>query len=195
MRSRKALGILGLLSLVAVSGCAGPPDVQYGPVTAASVASKGAVGLTVSDDRSSEHGRGAAQIGQVRGGFGIPQGVDDKKPDVIVKTVTDATTDALRKSAIGVQADGPKKLVAKVKDFWFDGMLAYASTVTVEYQLTDASGKELWKAEVQGKAGDSMMNSSPKAIAEALLPKALADMATHASEQFNSPAFQQALAQ
>jgi hypothetical protein len=193
MRSRKALGILGLLSLLAVTGC-GLPDVQYGPATAANVASKSSVGLTVSDDRSEEHGRGAAQIGQVRGGFGIPNAVKDKKPDVIVKTVTDATTDALHKSAVGVQSDGAKKLVAKVKDFWFDGMLGFAANVTVEYQLTDASGKELWKAEVVGKAGDSMMNSSAKEVAETLLPKALADLAAHASEQFNSPAFQQALA-
>ncbi|HVY25406.1 MAG TPA: hypothetical protein VHB79_02600 [Polyangiaceae bacterium] len=193
MRSRKALGIVGLLSLIALNGC-GPPDVQYGPATAANAATKSSVGLSVSDDRSSEHGRGAAQIGQVRGGFGIPQGVDDKKPDVIVKTVTDATTDALHKSAVGVQSGGPKKLVAKVKEFWFDGFMGFQATVTVAYQLTDATGKELWKAEVTGKAGDSMMNSSAKEVAETLLPKALADMATHASEQFNTPAFQQALA-
>jgi hypothetical protein len=85
-------------------------------------------------------------------------------------------------------------VVASVKEFWFDGMMGYVATVTVTYQLTDASGKELWAADVTGKAGDSMMFSNPKEIAETLFTKALADLATKAAEQFNSPAFQQAVA-
>jgi len=194
MRSQKALGIVGLLALLTLGACAGPPDVQYAPATPASATTKAAVGLTVSDQRTEEHGRGNPQIGQVRSSLKIPHGVDDKKADVVVKTVTDATTDALRKSAVGVQGDGAKKLVASVKEFWFDGYMGFTATVTVDYQLTDGSGKELWKAEVVGKAADSMMASNPKEIAETLFGKALADMASHASEQFNTPAFQQALA-
>lgn len=192
--SRNVLGIIGVVGLCALSGCASPPDVQYGPATAANVATKSSVALTVSDKRTSEHGAGGPQVGQLRGSLGIPHGVEDKKGDVVVKTVTDATTDALHKATVGVQAGGGKTLVATVKEFWFDGMMGYAGTITVTYQLNDASGKTLWSADVSGKAGDSAMFSSPKEIAENILGKALTDLAAHASEQFNTPAFQQALA-
>lgn len=195
MLVQKAVGILGFVALVGLGGCASPPDVQYTPTTAAGVATKASVGLTVNDKRSEEKGGGTAQLGQTRSGLGIPSGVDDKKPDVVVKTVTAATEDALHKSAVGVQKGGPKNLVATVKDYWFDGYMGYAATVTVVYQLNDASGKQLWTAEVVGKAGDSGMFTNPNRMAENLFNRALAELSVHASEQFATPAFQQALAQ
>lgn len=193
MHSKNSLGMFAVVATLALSGCVGAPDVQYQPSTAANAATKASVGLNVTDKRSAEHRGNGAQIGQIRGSFGIPHGVDDKKSDVAVKTVTDATTDALRKSAVGVQ-NGNKTLVAAVKEFWFDGFMGFAATVTVSYQLTDASGKVLWSADVTGKAGDSAMFSNAKEVAEMLLPRALADLASKAGEQFNTPAFQQALA-
>ena len=60
--------------------------------------------------------------------------------------------------------------------------------------IDDASGKTLWSAEVTGKAGDSAMWSNAKQVAENILGKALTALATHANEQFSTPAFQQALA-
>lgn len=195
MLMRKAVGVLGFVALVALGGCAAPPDVQFTPTTAASVATKASVGLTVVDKRSEDKGGGSPQVGQTRSGLGIPNGVEDKKSDVVVKTVTDATEDALHKSAVGVQKGGPKTLVATVKDFWFDGYVGYAATVTVSYQLNDASGKQLWTAEVVGKAGDSGAFTHPNRMAEDIFKRALAELSAHASEQFATPAFQQALAQ
>lgn len=195
MLMRNAVGLLGLVALVGLGGCTPPPDIQYAPTTAASVATKASVGLSVLDKRSEDKGGGTSQMGQVRSGIGIPHGVEDKKPDVVVKTVTDATTDALHKSAVGVQKGGPKTLVATVKEYWFDGYMGYSATVTVSYQLNDAAGKQLWAAEVVGKAGDTNAFTHANRMAENIFAKALAELATKASEQFASPAFQQALAQ
>ena len=62
-------------------------------------------------------------------------------------------------------------------------------------QRIDAAGKQLWTAEVVGKAGDTNAFTHANRMAENIFAKALAELATKASEQFASPAFQQALAQ
>lgn len=184
---------MGIWGLVALPGCIPPADVEYRPVAPATVAIKASVGLTVRDERPADEGAGTARIGSVLSRMGIPSSIDDSKPDVAVRTVTDATTHALRRAGVGIQQDSPKRLVASVQEFWFSGSFTYVATVAVAYKLTDAKGNELWTSRAEGRAGGPAPLGSAQGEAERLLNDALTDLSDHASELFDAPAFQQAL--
>jgi|GEM_PF-2918488 len=188
------LGVL-LLGLAFGSGCSGL-EIKYKPTTPVDAVTKTSIALRVDDARPMDRGRETGtRVGTVRGSFGIPEHMEDKNADVAPHTVTDATADALRRSGVGVQAGSAKTLVATINEFWMDGFMGYACKVVVVYALNDASGKAIWNAEVTGASGGSDAFSSPKKLTLTLFTRALADLSTHAGEQFSSPAFQQALNQ
>ena len=185
------LGRLGMMVagvlLLSAAGCGGFA-IQYKPDPAATAAPvRGAVTLKVVDARPAEHGGDVRTlVGNVRGGLGIPQRVNDKNPDVAPRTVGQATADALGRVGL-TSKGGPKTLVATITNYWVDGFVGYAAKIDVLYELQDQSGKQLWSAQVKGGAGG--VSVSPKTF-----EKALTDLAAHATEQFASPPFQQALA-
>jgi hypothetical protein len=183
-----------LIGALLVGACSSNPQIKYSASNPASAVAKTTVGLKVNDLRAADKGGTEhARVGQVRSGFGIPSGLDDASPDVAPRTVTEATSDALRGAGIGVQAGGGKVLAASIKEFWMDGYMGYAASVVINYQLLDPSGKELWAAEVKGGAGGTPMFKSAKSLTEDLFQQALGELATKAGEQFRSAAFQQAL--
>jgi hypothetical protein len=184
---------LGLILGLALVGCGSASQIRYAPGTPIAAAAKGNVGLRVADARPAANGGGTPnKVGQVRSGVGIPSDVEDRQQDVVPRTVTDATADALRKAGVGVQPGG-KVLSASVKEYWMDGYMGYSANVVVDYMLTDAAGKSLWSAQVKGAAGGTSMFKSPASMTEDLFGRALGELAENASKQFNSAAFQQAL--
>ena len=188
MHSRH-LGPLGMIVAGAVlyaSGCGFA--IKYRPDPASPVAPvKGNLTLKVVDARPAEHGGDVKNlVGNVRGAFGIPQRVNDANTDVAPRTVGEATTDALGRVGLSAKG-GPKTLIATVTNFWADGFAGYAAQIAVLYELQDASGKQLWTTTVKGGAGGVT-------VRPALYEKALLDLAAHATEQFASPPFQQAVA-
>jgi len=194
MRATKlcGLGAVVFVGSVLVAGCG--MEIKYKPQSAATAAVTSNVALKVEDQRPLDHGgQTKTHVGNVRGSLGIPQRMNDKNVDVAPHTVTDATSDALRHVGIGV-AGGQKTLVATIKTFWMDGFMGYKCTIVVNYQLVDQGGKSLWGAEVQGASGGTNAFGSPQGTTIRLYQNALSDLAQHASEQFQSPPFQQALA-
>jgi hypothetical protein len=75
-----------------------------------------------------------------------------------------------------------------------DGWVGYTATITVQYQLRDASGRPIWGAAVRGGAGGAKIASRSRTLATTLFQGALEDLAANAAAAFASPAFQQALA-
>ncbi|MGH3054487.1 MAG: hypothetical protein ACRDL7_05860, partial [Gaiellaceae bacterium] len=169
--------------------------IKYKPLAAAAPAPAASVGLKVVDQRPADKGgQDKTQVGQIRGSYGIPSGVNDGSADVAPTTVTDATTDALHQAGVGVQSGSPKTLVATVTHYWMDGFQGYKATVAVQYALQDNAGKTLWSAEVKGGAGGTNLFRSPQSFTQDMFENALTDLATRASEQFKSEAFKKALA-
>jgi hypothetical protein len=191
----KTVLIKGLLLTIAVmvAGC-GATKIAYTPLPGSPPASSASVALKVVDERPGEKG-GANQalVGQVRGSYGIPADVTDSTPDVAARTVTEATTDALKQAGVGVGA-GNKTLVATVKNYWMDGFTGYKATVTVNYALQDASGKVLWTKDVSGSAGGALVFKSAQSMAQDMFGTALTDLAKKAEAEFKSAEFQKALA-
>jgi hypothetical protein len=192
VRSSVVVSVLGL-TLALASGCAGL-QVKYKPSEAAAPPASGAVAVQVVDGRSAERQQNKAEVGQVRGGFGIPQGLKDSDANVVARTVTEATGDALRLAGLGATGGG-KTLVGTVTEFWMDGFVGYKAGVTVTYTLQGgAGGPPLWTQEIKGAAGGSTFGASgPNAMAEKLFAAALSDLANKASVEFKSAAFADAL--
>src|SRR3954451_18606336 len=187
MHSRH-LGRLGMIVVGAVlyaSGCGFAIKYKPNPASGATPV-KGNVTLKVVDARPAEHGGDAKNhVGNVHGAF-IPQRIYDADTNVAPRTVGEATTDALGRVGLSSKG-GPKTLVTTITNFWADGFAGYAAQIAVTYDLQDASGKSLWTAAVKGGAGGM-------SVRPGLYEKALQDLASHATEQFASPPFQQALA-
>jgi hypothetical protein len=197
MNERTLIGpgrLLGLALLLAV-GCT-PLQIKYSPLPTPAPASATGIVLKVVDNRPPERLAARNQVGQTRDAFGIPHGLQDEDPNVVPRTITDATSDALKQSGIGVQGAGPKTLVATITEFWMDGYLGYKAGVTVQYALLNPAGAPVWVEEVKGNAGAGAfgLNKNEKRMAKNMFETALADLAVHASERFRSPNFQQALA-
>jgi len=169
------------------SGCGGFA-IHYKPVAASAPAPvKGNVTLKIVDARPADHGGDVhTHVGNVRGGLGIPQRINDQNADVAPRTVKEATVDALGRVGF-TTTGGQKTLVATINNFWVDGFVGYAAKIAVLYELQDATGKQLWSATANGGAGG--INVSPH-----MFEQALSDLAAHAAEQFATPQFQQALA-
>jgi hypothetical protein len=170
-------------------------QIQYVPLTTPAPPAKANVALQVVDKRAPDHGgENKKEVGQVRNPIGIPSGMDDAKEDVAPRTVGDATTDALLHAGVTVQSGGNKTLVSTLQSYWMDGFQGYKAEVVVHYELKDASGKSLWTSDVTGGAGGTTaLGQSPKSMTKDMFQRALDELATRASEQFSSSAFQQAL--
>lgn len=190
----RLVGKLGAVCLAAalLAGC-GASKIAYKPMAGSPGAASGAVTLQVVDARPADKGgTDKAVVGQVRGSYGIPSSVKDSAPDVATRTVGDATTDALRQAGVGTQG-GSKTLVATIKHYWMDGLTGYKATVTVHYDLKDASGKVLWSSDVSGGAGGVLMFKSAESMTTEMFGNALSDLAQKASVQFKSAEFQKAI--
>lgn len=186
---------LGTVALAAalLAGC-GASKIAYKPMAGSPAAATGAVALKVVDARPADKGgTDKAVVGQVRGSYGIPSSVKDSAPDVATRTVGEATTDALRQAGVGAQG-GTKTLVATIKHYWMDGFTGYKATVTVHYEVQDASGAVLWSADVSGGAGGALMFKSAESMTTDMFGNALSDLAQKASVQFKSAEFQKAIA-
>lgn len=193
---KKSLGLSTGVVVVAallVAGC-GASKIAYTPLPGSAPAATASVALKVVDERPADKGgTDKNQVGQIRGSYGIPSSVKDATMDVAPRTVTDATTDALKQAGVGVNAGANRTLVATVKSYWFDGLMGYKATVLVNYSLQDSSGKVLWSKEVSGGAGGTNLFKSGESMAQDMFASALTDLAKKASEQFKSPEFQKAL--
>jgi hypothetical protein len=196
MSQRKILGPKTVLAvaLLLTAGCA-KLQIQYKPLPNPAPPPVTGVVLKVVDNRPPERLAARNQVGQTRDGFGIPHKIADSDPNVVPRTITDATSDALKQSGIGVGA-GQKTLVATITEFWMDGYVGYKAGVTVQYALLNPAGAPVWTEEVKGNAGTSAfgLNKSEIRMTKSVFETALADLAVHASERFRSPNFQQALA-
>lgn len=190
---RTYVSLAALTALVWLAGC-GATKIAYKPLPGSPPAAAHSVALKVVDERPADKGGSEkAQVGQVRGSYGIPSAVKDSSPDVAPRTVGEATTDALKQAGVGVDAGAKQTLVATVKHYWMDGMAGYKSTVTVQYALQDASGKVVWSKDVSGGAGGALIFKSAESMAQDMFGNALTDLATKAAEQFKSADFQKAL--
>ena len=155
MKKPKLLGSGTLLAgfVVLAMGCAA--QIKYTPIAGPAVApttNVALLALQVVDNRPPDKLKNKNEVGQVRNGIGIPSGIDDKDPDVVPRTVSEATTDALKLAGVGVQG-GQKRLLATVTEFWMDGYMGYKAGVTVQYALQGPSGAPLWTQEIKGAAG------------------------------------------
>ena len=181
-----------LLAGTLTSGC-GVTHIAYQPMAGTPPAAAATLGLKVVNARPAEAGGTTATVGQIRGTYGIPSGVDDADVQAPTKSVAAATTDALKQAGVGVQDGGARTLVATIKHYWMDGMMGYKATVTVNYVLQDASGKSLWSKDVSGGAGGTNMFRAADSFTQDMMQNALTDLATKASAEFKSDAFKQAL--
>jgi hypothetical protein len=197
MNGRTSMGPGMLVTVVALlaGGCA-TLEIKYNPLPTPAPAPVTGVMLKVVDNRPPERLANRNEVGQTRNGIGIPSGLKDEDPNVVPRTVTDATSDALKQSGVGVQGAGSKTLVATVTEYWMDGYLGYKAYVTVQYALFNQMGAPVWTGEAKGNAGAGAfgLNKSSTRMAKNMFETALADLAVHASENFRSPTFQQALA-
>ena len=127
-------------------------------------------------------------VGQVRGKYGIPSAVADSDPNVVVDTVSQASADALAQSGVAVGPEG-RTLVGTVKSYWLDGFAGYKGTVTVQYALTDASGKSVWSKEISGASGGELVFKSPQSMTKDIFDAALTDLSKKAAIEFQSAEF------
>jgi hypothetical protein len=189
--------VLLVSSLLLASGCARRGmQIMYTPSAAANLQPNAMVSLKVIDNRPAEKLLEKNRVGSVRGSYGIPYAIKDSDPEVVARTVTEATSDGLLQSGVGVVAAGqPKTLIATINDYWMDGFMGYKASITVNYKLVDAAGNQLWTHEVIAGAGGTNAFSGPEATTKRLFEAALKDLATRAGEGFRSPQFVQAVSQ
>lgn len=187
MRIQSLLLVTSLL--FAATGCA-KLHVAYSPANAPAAPATGvAVKVQIADARPADNGGSEPEnVGQIRSGVGIPSDLSDSDPQVVTRTVHEATTDALKHAGVGEAGSG-KTLVATVKEFWMDGYMGYKGSVTVEYALRDAAGKTLWTASVTGTDGGSNAMRSAYSMTEEIFEKALAEVSANATKAFQSPEF------
>lgn len=193
IQHRNVLTLGAIAGLIFIAGCA-TTSIKYKPLAAAAPSASTGLSLKVVDQRPADKGgQDKTQVGQIRGSYGIPSGVNDGSADVAPRTVTEATTDALKQAGVSVQSGSPKTLVATVTHYWMDGFQGYKATVGVQYALQDGGGKTLWSAEVKGGAGGTNLFRSPQSFTQEMFENALTDLANKSAEQFKSEAFKKAL--
>lgn len=188
---RKTIQVILGVAALAASGCSS--SLAYKPMADVAPATTSKVALQVKDARPADKGGSEpGRVGTVRGSYGIPAAMTDADPNVVNRTITEATTDALRHSGVDVAAGSPHTLVASVKHYWMDGMVGYKGTIVVDYELQDSSGKTVWSAEVKGAGGGSEFMGMSN-MANGIFEAALSELAHQAATQFRSPEFQRAL--
>jgi hypothetical protein len=178
-----------VLLVVLGNGCAA--GIQYVPSVATPVAPPSRfVRLTVVEARPpGKGGDDPRQVGIVRGGYGNPMAFRQPDPNDVVRLVREASEDALRRAGVGVRADAPTEVVARVTRFWMDGYVGYGAEVEVEFLITQA-GQLAFGTRAMGSASGVVLSFGR---ASGLLGEALAHMADQAALQFTTPPFQVAL--
>jgi hypothetical protein len=190
---RRSLSVVLAACLALSTTACGSLHVAYAPSSAAAAPATGtAVKLKVVDARPADQGgEDKAVVGQVRSGVGIPNAMKDSDPNAVTRTVTEATSDALRQAGVA-GGKGDKTLVATVKEFWMDGYAGYKGKVVVDYALQDGSGATLWQKTLTGSDGAALVMKSSYGMTEDIFKKALANLATSAATEFQTAEFQAA---
>lgn len=176
----------GLLSLA--TGCA-ELHVVYTPTSAPRTPPTGqSVRVRVDNARPSDQGGSSRIVGVMRRSLGTTFDLEDSDPQVVIRSVADATKDALGKAGIGISERG-QFLTAAVRELWVDAYGGYRCAVTVEYTLWSAAGKPLWVASLRGTSwGYDIMRSWPS-MTEEMVQRALMDVVAQATVAFRSPGF------
>jgi hypothetical protein len=165
------------------------------------------VALRTIDARPPERGGGqGARVGNLRGPYGAAAGMSDENGDVVLRTVWEATANALGRTGVAAgPGPAPKTLIAWIVDYWMDGYVGIKCTIAVRYQLVDSSSLPRWGAEVKGESealdhasltwfGRAPMGRNSEKLTRETVMRALDDLAMEAQQAFISPAFRQALA-
>jgi hypothetical protein len=184
-----AAAFLGSLALLA--SCS--TSIAYKPIGGTAPAPAQTLVLQVVDQRPADQGGSERNVvGKVRGSYGIPASVTDANANVVLDTVSQATADALAQSGVGV-GTGNRTLVGTVKHYWMDGFQGYKGTITVAYELRDASGNVLWSKELSGGSGGALIFKSGVSMTQDIFAAALTELAKKAATEFKSEEFQKAL--
>ena len=203
------LRTVGILTAV-LAGGAGCQHDQLRLDYVSPVAVPGAwagVTLKTIDARPPERGGGqGARVGNLRGPYGAAAGMSDESGDVVLRTVWEATAEALRRTGVAPgTGPAPKTLIAWIVDYWMDGYVGIKCTIAVRYQLVDSSSLPRWGAEVRGESGSldtaamswfgrAPMGRNSEKLTQKTVMRALDDLVMEAQQAFISPAFRQALA-
>ncbi len=169
--------LVALTVATVASGCG--TRIRYRPMTGGTDESWATVGLKVLNERPADTGGTTASVAK---------NATDADREIIVNSITEATTDALRHAGIAVQPDAPRTLVARVGYFWVAGYIGYRGTVTVNYTLQNSDHKSSWSKEIRGGAGGASFWFGQKYVQD-ILENALADFANKAKAEFTSDAF------
>ncbi len=185
--------------LVISIGCATvasswPASIRYEPSsTTYYTAVTSEVGLRVVDARPPDRGAGSSRIGHAGGGF-AGYVLVTREPGMAMNAVRDATADALRHNGVAV-ADGPRVvLVARVREFWFDGYRPSGRPmVEVDYQLADEAGTTLWSTTVSSQGSRSAQGTIHEAdyVLGQTLGTALRGISTEARIAFQKEDFRE----
>jgi hypothetical protein len=131
----------------------------------------------------------------------------DQNGDVVLRTVWEATADALRRTGVAASSGpAPRTLYVWIMDYWIDGYVGYKCTIAIRCQLVDSASVPRWGAELKGEGGStdlaalSWFGPNPRGRNSAKLTRetvmrALDDLVLQAQQAFVSPGFRQALAQ
>lgn len=184
------LSVLGAACVMLLTGCY-TVAVEYEPMHALADASAApTVRLEIIDARPEDQGLDDGKlIGQYRGSFGIPNGVENGASGVMPATVEAVTVDALAGAGVAVDPASDQVLTANVTQFWADGMMGIGGWVTVDYTLGEAA----WTATLEGEGGGGGAFSNQVKAVEEAVEEALVDLAAKASEAFGAEDFQTAV--
>jgi hypothetical protein len=178
-------------SFALLAGCSS--SIAYKPIGGSAPEAAHTVTLNVLDERPADQGGADRRmVGQVRDSYGMAASLIDSNPDVVIDTVTQATSDALAQAGVGV-GTGEHTLVGTVQHFWVEGATVYEGTVTVSYALLDASGTAAWTKEISASSGGTPVFKSASAMTRDIFEAALKDLAKQAAAAFQSAELQQAL--
>jgi hypothetical protein len=210
LMKHRLLGTVGVLTAV-LAGSAGCQHeklrLDYGSSGVPVPGAWAGVALRTIDARPPDRGGGqGARVGNLRGPYGAAAGMSDENGDVVLRTVWEATADALGRTGVAAgPGPAPKTLIAWIVDYWMDGYIGIKCTIAIRYQLVDSSSLPRWGAEVRGESGaldragltwfgpHPTGRNSEKLTRETVL-RALDDLTMEAQQAFISPAFRQALA-
>ena len=177
--------------VILTAGCSYSTRLKYDPIAGGPKNQSATITLEVRDARPPQDGGGdKSQVGRVRGGYGNPFAVRESGPERVSTLVGEALTDALRQAGIGTRGGGNRKLVAEITSFWIDGFLGYKSTIAATCSLEDDRGKVLWTRSITGAHGGALVFRGVGGFVSDVFRKALAEFATRAKDEFNSPDFQ-----
>jgi hypothetical protein len=178
-----------LLTAILFTGCAA--DLQYTPRWTLTQEATKFTSIEVVNARPPNRGGDDPRaVGIARGGYGNPMTFRQDDPKDLERLITEATTDALHAAGLDAKADAKNKLVARVLTFWMDGYVGYSAQIEIEYAIIDETGTEKWSQKITGHEAGAVMSFG--ALSD-LMSRALADLASNATQKFKENEFQEAL--